>query len=96
MIYMLQFDQHLGHKRSPHASAEFYLGYCDENNLEKRLKEHRNGNGAAITRAAVEKGIGFRVVMMIEKATREDERTLKNRKNHRRVLRQWKQGTLRL
>jgi putative endonuclease len=80
-MYLLKFTAPLG---SPRHTARYYLGHTSRR-LDKRLAEHRNGEGAAITRAAVE-----RVPVHIEPFTlvwavrgdRADERTLKSRKRH--------------
>lgn len=83
LIYMLQFDTPLGNDNH---RANFYLGYCKAGRLEQRLAEHKSGYGAAITRAATERGIDFKIVLVIKNATRQLERKLKNRKNHKKVL----------
>lgn len=81
MLYMLEFSGKLGGEKH---SAQYYLGFV-ESDVEARLAEHRAGRGAAITRAAVERGYELRLVGVIE-GTRADERRLKNRKNHKRLL----------
>lgn len=93
-VYMLQFDTPLGNPNKKQASASFYLGWCEDRRLGKRLREHFAGRGASITRAAVERGIDLKVVMVIEKATPELERRLKNQKNHERILKRWASGSL--
>lgn len=75
-VYILEFDQPLGSARH---SARYYVGYTT--NLEGRLWHHRRGTGAAITRAAAERGIGFNVVVFIPGAGRDEERRIKNLKN---------------
>jgi len=58
-VYMLKFSKQLGNLENPHGKAGFYLGFCEEGNMPKRLKQHRAGQGASITRAAIENGIEF-------------------------------------
>jgi predicted GIY-YIG superfamily endonuclease len=82
MIYLLRFTEPLGTDRH---QARYYLGHTTRQ-LEHRLAEHRNGEGSAITRAAVE-----RVPVHVEPFTlvwaidgdRWAERVLKGRKRHR-------------
>ena len=89
-VYMLHFvGGALGSERH---SASTYLGYCDDGPLDERLAEHRVGRGAAITRAAVEKGLRLEVVASVP-GDRALERWLKNKKNSRAALR-WMQKQL--
>lgn len=83
MIYILQFSEPLGSARH---QASFYVGYCEDNRLEQRFREHLKGEGAAITRAALKRGISFRVLATLP-GTREDERKLKRQKNTPRIVR---------
>lgn len=83
MIYILQFDPPLHH-------ARFYVGYCDDTRLDQRLIEHQTGNGAAITRAAVERGISLRLVATLP-GQRDTERQIKRQKNTPRLVRQLQQ-----
>lgn len=87
MLYLLKFDRPLGSGK--HGKAQFYLGYCEDGRLKDRLTEHRNGRGAAITRACVAKGIDFTVAAVLPTGTRDDERRYKRWKNHRHVMRRW-------
>jgi predicted GIY-YIG superfamily endonuclease len=86
MLYMLKFEEELG--QGKHGRAQFYLGYCDDERLYQRVEEHRKGQGAAITRALVQRKIGFHVAATFP-GTREDERRFKNWKNHKSVLKHW-------
>lgn len=79
MIYVLQFSEPLCH-------AKFYLGYCEDDRLEQRIQEHKSGRGAAITRAAVERGISLSLVLTME-GNRDYERRLKRQKNTPRLVR---------
>lgn len=86
MLYILEFDRPLGNPHNPRGMARFYLGWCKDGQLKRRLAEHRAGTGAAITRAAVAQGIGFEVVITLP-GTRKDERRLKNLKNTPKLVR---------
>lgn len=83
MVYVLELKRPLG---TPRHQATYYVGWCKDNRLEARIAHHRNGTGAAFTRAAVERGIEFDVVLTIPGATRADERRIKNQKNTRRFV----------
>lgn len=79
-VYIIQFASPLGNARH---SATYYVGWA--RNVEARLRHHRNGRGAAITRAAAANGIGMEIVFSMP-GTRADERRIKNQKNTRRWL----------
>lgn len=83
MIYILKFDKPIGTERH---SAQYYIGYCRDECLASRLKHHRKGTGAALTRAAIQRGIGWQVVATLD-GDRTLERRLKNCKNTPRILR---------
>lgn len=59
-VYLLHFAQPLGNPQNTRAQASHYLGWALD--VSARLADHRAGRGAAITRAAVERGIAFDVV----------------------------------
>ena len=80
-VYILEFSEPVGNERH---SARYYVGWT--RNIEGRLHYHRRGAGAAITRAAVARGITFTVALFIPGAKRELEREIKRRKNTRRWL----------
>lgn len=92
MVYILQFDAPLGTARH---YANYYIGYCEDDRLLDRLAEHRAGRAAAITRAAIQRGIDFQVVATLP-GDRSVERALKRRKNARLVVDRLQRGTLRL
>ena len=92
MIYILEFGAPLGNLSTPHGSARYYIGWCEDWRLEERFNEHRNGLGAAITRAAVERGISLSIVVTMP-GNRKDERRLKNQKNTPRIVKQHKEKT---
>lgn len=81
MIYILRFSHPLGDIGNPRGHAQ----YCAKGRLLERLQEHRKGVGAAITRAAVQRGYDIELVIAFP-GGREDERKYKNWKNHRRVI----------
>ncbi len=72
-IYILHFEK-------PFKHARHYIGWAKD--VKKRLKEHTNGNrkSCVLTHELKKAGIGFVVAQLIP-GTRNDERTLKNRKN---------------
>lgn len=82
-VYFLEFDTPLGNLNNKRAQAKFYIGWTDD--VDARLAEHRAGRGAKITAAAVERGIGFKVVLVID-GDRSVERAIKNKKNTRKFL----------
>lgn len=86
MIYILKFDRPLG-SQNPRGQARYYIGYCDDGNLDSRLEDHRTGAGAAITRACVRRGIGFELVLTLP-GDRTEERKLKNRKSTPKLVQQ--------
>jgi hypothetical protein len=76
-VYLLHFSAPLGNPQNTRAQASHYLGWALD--VASRLAEHRAGRGAAITRAAVERGIDFDVVASWP-GDRYLERRLKNLK----------------
>lgn len=92
MLYILGFSHPLGNERH---RAQYYLGFCEDYRLEERLEEHRAGRGAKITAAAVERGFRLELIAILP-GTRADERRLKARKSHRRIIERLERGTLRL
>jgi predicted GIY-YIG superfamily endonuclease len=86
MIYILRFERPLGNPRNPRGMAQYYIGWCEEGKLDRRLAAHRAGRGAVITRAAVREGIRFDVIFTMP-GSRKDERRLKNQKNTPRLVR---------
>jgi hypothetical protein len=78
VVYLLHLTAPLGNANNPLGQAAHYIGYAVD--LAARLAEHRAGRGAALTRAAVQRGIGFEVVR-VWPGDRHLERLLKNRKS---------------
>lgn len=52
-VYLLHFD-------TPYHHAQHYVGYSDD--IARRYIEHCTGRGAALTNAAREAGVTFRIV----------------------------------
>jgi hypothetical protein len=74
MVYLLHYDTPLFH-------AQHYLGFAED---ETRIEEHAKGTSRAhLPTAFFDKGVHFQRVRIWEKATRRDERRLKNQKNAR-------------
>lgn len=90
MVYFLEFSQPLGTAKH---QARYYIGYCADDKLDQRLNDHKTGQGAAITRALLTKGLTFECVATLP-GDRTFERKLKNRKNTRRILDQIKRGNI--
>lgn len=83
VIYLLHFDKPIGDRQRPGMSAQHYTGWSKDGKLFDRLDRHAQGNGASITKWAVEHGIGWTVVMLKD-GTRDDERRLKRNGHHER------------
>lgn len=86
MIYILKFSHPIGNPAKPKGQAGYYIGWCPDDGLEDRLSEHSRGQGAAITRAVVERGFRLELVSTLP-GTRDDERKLKRQKNTPRIVR---------
>lgn len=80
IIYILRIVPRFWH-------AQYYVGWCKTNGLWNRLKQHRTGKGAHITKAAVSQGHRLELVAEFP-GTRDDERRIKNRKNTPAFVRQ--------
>lgn len=73
ILYILKFNPPFHH-------AKYYVGWCYPGGLYRRLQAHRTGQGAHITRAAVEAGRKLELIWDCP-GTRDDERWIKNQKN---------------
>lgn len=78
-VYLICFEQAIGNPANSRAMARHYIGYAGRG-LERRLREHRRGNGARIMAAVVAARVGWMVVRTW-RGGRDLERRLKNRKN---------------
>jgi len=63
-VYLLHFEEPIGDTDNPRGQAQHYIGCCDD--LEHRLREHRAGQGACITREVARRGIPMRLVRVWE------------------------------
>jgi hypothetical protein len=86
--YMLCIKKPTGEK-GMYEHAGHYLGYSDRDLCEgdidsvlKRLAEHRNGRGSALTRAVVDAGLTFEISRVWLGATMGDEKLLRKRKQN--------------
>jgi predicted GIY-YIG superfamily endonuclease len=71
-VYLYHFEQPLGNERH---QAQHYVGFAV--NLKARDFMHQRGRGSHFTRAAVARGIAFRLARVWHGATREIERRIK-------------------
>lgn len=81
-VYILKFAEPLGNQKH---SAQFYIGYAEPDRVHARIAQHQAGRGAAITRAAVERGIAIDHVLTLP-GGRDEERRLKKQHNTRRIV----------
>lgn len=82
MVYIIEFSAPLG---SDKHSARYYIGSCRDDLLDERLAAHRSGRGAAITRAAAERGIDMQIIITFP-GGRDEERKIKRQKNTPRLV----------
>lgn len=71
MLYLLHFDTPLAH-------ARHYLGYTRNGGLERRLAEHRAGNGARLMAVVQLAGITWELARTWPEGDRTLERRIKN------------------
>jgi hypothetical protein len=81
VTYLICLDQKLGTDH-PRGGAQHYLGQTVD--LDRRLAQHRDGAGARMLAAAVERGISFDVVRTWP-GGRDVERQLKRLRNSPRL-----------
>lgn len=83
MVYILKLSAPLGNSKH---QAQYYVGWTkDEITLPKRIACHQSGHGAAFTKAAVEMGITFEVILTLP-GDKSVERQIKNQKNTARFV----------
>lgn len=92
MIYILKFNSPIGGSKH---RAQYYIGWCKDGAVNRRVAQHKRGKVAKITRAVVAAGIDIECVALIP-GDKRVERWLKNKKNTRIVVERWKRGKLRL
>lgn len=90
-VYILELDRPLGNENH---QARYYTGYTEH--LEGRIWYHESGLGAAFTRAAVERGIGFKVVAWFPHCGRDTERAIKRLHNTAAFVKRYQEGRLSL
>lgn len=78
-VYLLHFTKPIGNPDNPRGQARHYVGYC-KGQVEDRIAEHKNDNGAHITAAVVAQGIEM-ITVRTWKGGRDVERRLKAQKN---------------
>jgi hypothetical protein len=81
VVYLVHLETRLGSSH-PNGSAGHYLGTTVD--LDRRLAQHREGTGARILAAAVQRGIKFDVVRTWP-GGRAEERRLMNHHNSPRL-----------
>ncbi len=69
-VYLLHFS-------APYRHAQHYIGFAAD--LPARLAQHEAGTGARLLQVVAECGITWTIARTWERATRTDERRLKNR-----------------
>lgn len=92
MIYILEFEKKLGNPANKRGQAKYYVGFCEDGRLKERLAEHEKGFGAAITAAAVRRGIAFSVVATLP-GDRDRERQIKRWKNTPKLVERIRRGS---
>lgn len=73
-VYLIHFDEKVAGR------AGHYMGYATD--VDKRLKCHASGNGAALMAEVRRLGINWQCVRIWKNGNRTFERRLKRRKNH--------------
>lgn len=73
-VYLIHFATPLSH-------ASHYIGYTTHRNVDRRLADHRKGQGSRLLQVVREKGIRFFVSRVWFDVPRRFERRLKDRKN---------------
>lgn len=76
VVYLIHFDK-------PYKHAQHYLGSAE--NLDERLKRHRNGKGAKLLDIIQKAGISWQVVRIWDNATRKLEKNLKRQQHNKRL-----------
>ena len=81
---------YLVHFWEPFKHAQHYLGFTADGedvleSVEKRLDRHRSGRGSVLLRHVSEAGIKFSVVRVWPGLSRNAERSLKNRRDNKRI-----------
>jgi predicted GIY-YIG superfamily endonuclease len=77
-VYLIHFDR-------PYKHAQHYLGSA--NNVEERIKQHRNNSGARLLQVINNAGINWTVVSIWKNVGRDFERKLKRCHSGRQLCR---------
>ncbi len=77
--YLIHLESPIGNPDNKRAQAQHYIGVTK--NLTSRIKRHKIGQGAAMLRAANNRGIRWAVVRTWDNGNRAMEKKLKARKN---------------
>lgn len=85
-VYCVKLSSPLGNERH---KAEYYIGYAEDSRVIDRMYEHEHGQGARMLAVAVERGITFDTVFVVDGVGRRVERAMKNQKNARRLAEQY-------
>lgn len=91
-VYCVRLSSPLGNDRH---RAEYYIGYADDNRVIDRLYEHEQRRGARMLAVAVERGITFETVFVVDGVGRAVERGMKRQKNARRLAEQYNRNPAR-
>ena len=91
-VYFLRFERPAGDPLRPRMSARYYVGYCPDEDVPRRIKMHRtgiwdgqgSGHHACLPTWFRKQGIAFRTVRVLWGAGREDERRIKRSGNYHR------------
>ena len=75
-VYLLHFDARVG-------NAFHYMGSCEDNRLDARMREHQTGNGSSLTKRAVNQGTGFTLAGLWKTPDRTEEKRRKTRGHFR-------------
>lgn len=82
-VYLIHFDTPIGDTANKHGYAQHYIGWSSD--LQARINEHKQGQGAKIIAWCVKHAITWHVARTWPNSTRNDERKLKNQKNAKRL-----------
>lgn len=74
-VYLLHFDKKI-------SGCQHYMGSCEAKRLEGRLREHQTGNGANLTKRAVNQGSGFILAGLWQVPNRDAEKNMKKAQRH--------------
>lgn len=78
MVYLLHFETKYHH-------AQHYIGFCEEGNLDKRIEQHKRGEGSRLVKAVYKlAGIKFYLARIWPGEDKAFEYKLKKQKNSKR------------